>query len=366
MKFYAICSVVVLGLFIYGGTGDTPIIKAALNNKDTMVINTIDYDKEAAENALDSLVGRLNKELYPFYDEDSGKIGYLDKYGKIKIKPQFDIGQQFDYGYAIVGIDDKKGIIEPDKDVVKIIKDDNNFEISSNRESINKLVKKISEYEEYKVGKRLGAYGIKDKDGNFIVKPKYKEIKLMESNDLKDRFPEVDVNYDIFVGNYAVVNNGEKDILVNKDGEEIKDLKHKVLKLDDDFILGYDSIDSKKVNIVDLKDKKNYKEFLEVLFIDKDRAIVKSEKGYLIIDNKGNAISDIYENVHISHRSINKFIFSDNNKTYILNRDGKKEQSIDKSYDEFEMYSSNLYLGKMKDKGGEYLNSNGDIIGYYK
>lgn len=46
MKFYAICSVLVLGLFIYGGTGDTPIIEAVLNNKDTMVINTIDYDKE--------------------------------------------------------------------------------------------------------------------------------------------------------------------------------------------------------------------------------------------------------------------------------------------------------------------------------
>lgn len=366
MKFYALCSAIVLGIFIYGGVGDTSILKATLNNSDTMVINTANYDKEAAEKALDSLIGRLNKELYPFYDKDSGKIGYLDKYGNIKIEPQFDMGENFNYGYAIIEKGDKKGVIETDKETIKLVEENKDIGISNNREYINELVKKIAKYDKYKIGKRLGSYGIKDSDSNFIIKPKYKEIKRMESNDLKDKFPELEVNYDIFVGNYAVVNNGEKDILVNKDGEEIDNLKNKVLKLDDEFILGYDSIDSKKVNIINLKDKKDPKGFLEILFIDKDRAIAKNDKGYLIIDNRGNSISDTYEAVHISHRSANKFIFSDDKKTYILNRDGEQEHCINKVYDEFEMYSSNLYLGKEKDKNGEYLNAEGDIIKIYK
>jgi hypothetical protein len=366
MKFYALCSAIVLGLFIYGGQGEEPVIKEAFNfSENEIMVDQSDYNIKLAEDSLLSLVGKINNELYPFYDEKTNKVGYFDKFGNVSIEPQFDFGEKFNYGYANVGLDDKKCVIDINKEYVKDINDGND-DIKNVKNKINELVKEISENSDYKVSKLFGLYGVKDKNGDYIIKPKYKGIDLMESNDLNDRLPEIEVNYEVFVGNYAVFNNGNKDILVDKEGNEINDLKYEKLKLDDDFILGYNQIKDKSVSIIDLNDRKSNKEFLEVLYIDRDRAIAKNDKGYMIIDNKGNFISDIYEKAYLSPRSRHKFIFADDKNTYLIDREGKELNKFNKVYDEFEMYSSNLYFGQNKGQRGEYLDSKGNTIGYYK
>lgn len=366
MKFYVICGVVVLGLFIYGGQGTEPIVKEAFSSSDTISIEKEGYEKQSIEEALLSLVGRLKEEMYPFYDEKTDKIGYFDSYGNIEIEPQFDTGENFNYGYAVISLGNEIGVIDNNKEIVEKFNDKEKTNIPNKKEEINELVKKVEAYNDYKISKRLNSYGIKDNSGKYIIKPKYEKIKLMESNELKDKFPEVNVDYDIFVGNYAIVNNGDKDILIDKDGNEIKNLDYNTLKLDDEFILGYDNNKSKKVSVVNLKDVKNSKEFLEILYINKDRAIAKTNEGYTIIDTNGNSISKVYKHAYVSARSNHKFIFADDKFTYLIDREGEELKRFNEVYDKFEMYSSNLYFGQNKGKAGEYLNSEGNIVGYYK
>ncbi|MEG2984670.1 MAG: WG repeat-containing protein [Peptostreptococcaceae bacterium] len=366
MKFYALCGVVVLGLFIYGGQGSAPVIKEALSYLDDNLIEREDYEKQSAEQALFSLVGRLKNELYPFYDEKTGKIGYFDSFGNVDIEPQFDTGENFNYGYAVVGLEDKVGIIDNNKEIVVQFDSKEKVDIPNRKEEINELVKKLESYSDYKISKKINSYGVKDKTGRYIIKPKYDEIKLMESNNLKEKFPDIKVNYDIFIGNYAVVRDGNKDILVDKNGNEVKNLDYTKLKLSNEFILGYKSSQSDKVSVINLQDIKSSKEFLKILYIDKDRAIIKNDDGYKIIDAQGNSISKTYKHAYVSSRSNHKFIFADDKFTYLIDREGEKLKVFNKVYDKFYMYSSNLYFGQNDGKTGEYLNSEGEIVGYYK
>lgn len=322
------------------------------------------------EKRFKSEIEELNNVLYPFHDKASGKFGYMNKSGKVILKPQFDYAEKFINGCAIVRIDDKLGAINNKGNFEVKLSNSEKFKLPDKTSRLDDLINLRKENKKYKLIEEKLFYGIVDKYENYVVSPKYIEIKFMENipNELASSFfigADYHIEYDIFVGDYAVVNNGEKDILIDKNGNEILDIPFNDLYLKDDFIIGFDSGSEKvSVNTIDLDNLENSKEYFSISNISKDRGVASNEKGYVLIDKSGQELTKTFKKSYPTMLPI--YAFTDGHKSYIFDRDGNEITQFDKVYDSLEVYSENLYLGTNVDGSGEYINKEGKVIKYYK
>lgn len=368
-KLIYISIIIATGIYILGCEGNHIIINRNITTTNNS--NTIKNEENLKiEKRFKSEIKELNNVLYPFYDESSKKFGYINKSGKVILKPQFDYAERFRDGCAVVRKGEQIGAINNKGKFEIELSSNEGFKQPDKSMRLDDLINLKKENKKYKLKEDGLLYGIVDNDGNYIVSPKYEEIKFMGNmpDELISSFfigADYHIDYDIFVGNYAVVNNGEKDILVDKNGHEILDIPFKNLDLKDEFIMGFDS-DSEKVsvNIIDLNNLKNSKQYFGIVNISKDRAIASNEMGYMLIDKSGKPITKAFKDFYPTMLPI--YAFTDGHKSYVFDRDGNEITRFNKVYSKIEIYSENLYLVTNSDGTGEYINKNGKVIKCYK
>lgn len=321
------------------------------------------------EKKFNPIVHELNTVLYPFYDKSSNKLGYMNSKGDVILKPQFDYADMFKDGYAIVRDGDKIGVINNKGEFTIDLSCNEHFNIPSKKNDLNSIIDQVQSNVPYKIKKDNKFYGVVDKDGNYIVSPKYNKIKPSENApiELSSEFiaQSYPYFYYIFVGDYLVANNGKKDILVNKNGKEISNIPFKNLSLCEDFVLAFNAdAEEVSVNIIDLNNINNSKQYFSLSHISNDRAVSSNKDGYMLIDNKGNQLTKPFKESQFSILPL--YPFTDGQKTFVFDKDGNEFTRFNKSYSTFSVYNENLYLGTNEDGTGEYLNKNGDIIKYFK
>lgn len=368
MKKIKLITVIILTVIFLHGCNNNHSKSNQLPNKDSKQYAKTDKNSEI-EKKFNTTVNELNTVLYPFYDNSSNKLGYINSSGDVVLKPQFDYADMFKAGYAIVRDGNKIGVINNKGEFAINLSTNENFNIPSKKDDLNSIINLKESNNPYKVKKDNEFYGIVDKKDNYIIPPKYNKVVLSENTPIELSSPFIPQDYpqcyDIFVGNYSVVNNGKKDILVNKNGKEISNIPFKNLSLCGDFILGFNADNEQvSVNVIDLNNIDNSKEYFSLSHISNDRAIASNKDGYMLIDNKGNQLTKPFKESLFSVLPL--YPFSDGQGTFVFDKSGNEFARFNKSYSTFTVYNDNLYLGTNGDGTGEYLNKNGDIIKYFK
>ena len=102
---------------------------------------------------------------------ENSKYGYIDRTGKIVIKPQFDLTFSFSEGLASVKIGDKYGYIDKTGKIVINPEFDDAEEFSEGlaKVKIELFGKELSR----KIGGSFGNWGYIDRKGSYIIKPQF-------------------------------------------------------------------------------------------------------------------------------------------------------------------------------------------------
>lgn len=117
--------------------------------------------------------------LYPIRED--GKWGYVDKDGKVVVKPKYDVASivpEGDYeAYYIVGIDGKYGFMDNSGKVVIDLKYDEVYYFTNDglaRVKINtpRVDSSYNSYGSYNSGK----WGFIDEKGDYVVEPQYELV----------------------------------------------------------------------------------------------------------------------------------------------------------------------------------------------
>lgn len=94
---------------------------------DTKTCRMLDENGRLVGNALYDFIGTYSSrffdwKLIPVYQD--GRVGYIDKNGNVKIAIQYDWANNFNEGYAVVGLNDKTMVIDEKGDVVFLLAED--------------------------------------------------------------------------------------------------------------------------------------------------------------------------------------------------------------------------------------------------
>jgi len=115
--------------------------------------------------------------LDSFYDRETGKYGFMDKYGKIVIKPQFDGVESFSGGLAKVNIGakwkDKEGYLHPRQlreGKWGLVDETGKIICKPQFDYMGKFTEGIAPIEKH------GKWGYIDKIGNIIIKPQFAHV----------------------------------------------------------------------------------------------------------------------------------------------------------------------------------------------
>lgn len=98
MKKLSIIFLISSSIFVSVCTGQEST-KLEVNQMDN--IKSIESSEQELEKDYNELINSITDVLYPFYDINNGKFGYMDKLGNEILRPQFDIADFFTDGYAI-------------------------------------------------------------------------------------------------------------------------------------------------------------------------------------------------------------------------------------------------------------------------
>jgi hypothetical protein len=162
----------------------------------------IDRDGKTLATYSDAFVGNLGEGLLVFKKDNDAKAGYMDEQGNVVISPQFAMGEAFEKERAVVnvsdsyvnqfGLIDKKGnfLIKPKYNVINRLGD--------NRVAVGKAIDEQQPY--------LGSkYAIADLDGNFLTDFIYDGVEEFKQG-------------------YASAYNNKTTFFIDESGKAAKDL----------------------------------------------------------------------------------------------------------------------------------------------
>ncbi|MBU1626319.1 WG repeat-containing protein, partial [bacterium] len=203
--------------------------------------------------------------LYPVTVD--GKLGYIDKTGKIIIEPQFQSADrqdlyvgQFSEGLAFVRLDNKFGYIDMTGNIVVETKFDGAYQFSEGLARI----------------KIEGKYGFIDKQGNIVIKPEFKK-----AGDFSEGLAPVEIQ-----GRWDYINKKGK-VVINKQFDWADEFSEDLAWVMTNEIL---SCIDKKGNIAFSLEKKD----LDVIKFSEGLSRIKKGKESRYIDKTGKTIIESY------------------------------------------------------------------------
>lgn len=268
--------------------------------------------------------------------KQNGKWGYVDKTGKMIIKPSFTHADGFENGYAYVWQGNKKGMIDTTgkyiieakyDDVIKLKENSKNFAYAlvdgKKLVFLDKDKKKLAQindylnYSIYEIEKNIeigmftieknGKVGVSNFDNKIILAPKYDSVDIYKNTNMR-----------VYLDNKEqILDKSGKIIWAEKDGENKKrellgfDFAPEGFKFVGEFYNGMANFtkDEKTMGFVD----KNYKIVIPASFewsdenfmqnfFEPDYAVVKKNGKYGIIDKTGKFIVEAkYDSIPINY-----------------------------------------------------------------
>ncbi|KJU72297.1 WG repeat-containing protein [Clostridium baratii] len=320
-----------------------------------------DKDKKSAQvvkpdefKPLDS----RGENLYKF--EEGFYKGYYDENLNVKIKPKFKVASEFTDGVAVVSEGDKYGVIDSNGETIfdfkydsidnfnggyAIAKRDDDYYVLDINGNENKIDTDIDYCEGFSEGRAIFTNGKKkgviDNGGNFIVKPKYRELSIYTDG--------IAVGSKLLSGDVPIDRNGnilDKDILERQ-------YKNGIF-IDKDGILN----DYYKNEIQDINNKYNC---IHMIY-DK---IVVSDKEYTkfgAIDTEGNEVLRIKYDEIYSYSNFGYFFVRDNDENCIINLKGEKILSLKGDVIDVDFTSDDLIRITHSDDSNEIINKDGKVL----
>lgn len=149
-------------------------------------------------------------QLYPI--KENGNYGYMNKFGKIIINPQFEDAKDFKDGFAIIKISGKYGFIN-----------------KSGKISVNPIYEDLQNFSDGLARiKTDGKYGFIGKDGKTVIKPQFDYVESF-SNSLA----EIKI-----AGKIGLINN-KGEIITNPRFDEISYFSEGLAKVKIDGKYGF-------------------------------------------------------------------------------------------------------------------------------
>jgi hypothetical protein len=268
------------------------------------------------------------KEIALFPINKNGKFGYIDRTGKIVIKPQFDVAGGFSEELAKVKIGSKYGYIDTTGKVVINPQFDDAFEFS----------------EELALVKLGTKYGYIDKTGKFVINPKFRTAKDFLEGLAGVRIDAKEGNID----KYGYIDKTGKIVINPQFNDAFRFSEGLALvKIGEKY--GYIDKTGKKIIEPQFDQARNFSDGL---------AMVKLGKDYGYIDKRGNlAIEPQFDNADSFSEGLARIKLGS---SYgYIDKGGKIV--INPQFDDADSFSDGLAKVKLGDKYG-YIDKTGNIV----
>lgn len=150
---------VCLGLWLFvGGCAQSP-------STETQEVSAEATESDVgADGAVHEQAG--SAPVAPFPDEKAeGKYGFIDRHGRVVLKPKYQMARRFIEGLAEVELDGQIGFIDASGRM--------RFMLSANTREVSRL----SEGRVWFADPKTGKWGLIDASGNMIIEPKYDQVR---------------------------------------------------------------------------------------------------------------------------------------------------------------------------------------------